>query len=425
MTTFKKQMVAAVSASVMFLSLAAPVFAETTIVISGNGAESENEADVQFTGATTVVQTNQASISNNIDADADTGENDANQNTGGSVLVKTGDAITGVKVENVVNSNQASVDCCPAGDTDIEISGNGAESENEVELKNDADINLFQTNQAQIYNRVDAEAETGENDANQNTGGDVQVKTGNASTWVGVTNTANANWAQIGDGNQGSLSAQILGNGFKSDNDIVLDLDNDTMLVQTNLADITNYIYAEAETGENDANQNTGGDVLVDTGDAETGVEVDNMVNFNWADVDCGGCVLDLLAKVAGNGAETENEIELKLDNDLTVHQTNECGDEKKRAWPELWDHRGYREDCSTRVDADAETGENDANQNTGDPEGDPSVLTGDSTSLVEVSNSGNVNSYGVDGGLEWPDFDFEFNLSLNLNQLLSLLNLI
>ncbi|TSC88182.1 MAG: Uncharacterized protein G01um101416_205 [Microgenomates group bacterium Gr01-1014_16] len=423
MTTFRKQIVAAVSASVMFLSMAAPVFAETTIVISGNGANSDSKSDVQFTGDTTVTQTNQASISNNIDADADTGKNDANQNTGGSVLVKTGDATTGVSVENVVNSNQASVDCCTAGDTDIEISGNGADTKNDVKLKNDADVSLYQTNEADIYNRVDADADTGKNDANQNTGGDVEVRTGDASTWVGVSNTANANWAQIGDGGQGSLSARILGNGFNSDNKIDLDLDNDTTLVQTNLADITNYIYADADTGKNDANQNTGGSVLVDTGDAETGVEVDNLVNFNWADVDCGGCVLDLLAKVAGNGADTKNEIKLKLDNDLEVYQTNVCGDEG-RPWFELWDYQGYEEDCSTRVDADADTGSNDANQNTGDPEGDPSVLTGDSASFVEVSNSGNVNSYGVGGG-EWPDFDFEFNLSLNLNDLLSLLDLI
>ena len=131
------------------------------------------------------------------------------------------------------------------------------------------------------------------------------------------------------------------------------------------------------------------------------------MVNFNWADVDC-GCLLDLLAKIADNGTDTDNDIKLTLDDELKVFQDNDCGAD---------------EDCDTDVYADAKTGKNDANDNTGDPDGDPSIDTGNAETEVDVSNSGNVNSYGSVPEV-WPDFEFNFNLSLSWEQLMALLGL-
>ena len=173
---------------------------------------------------------------------------------------------------------------------------------------------------------------------------------------------------------------------------------------------------AEAETGENDANQNTGGDVLIGTGDAKTWVEVDNMVNFNSAEVDC-GCLLDLFAKIGENGADTENEIEAELESEKNVYQ----------GWGEYGNFAFLLND----VDGDSETGENDVDQNTGDPEGDPGILTGDALDHVAVSNSGNVNIYGDGAGFEWPElpewpeFDFSFSFNLSLSQLLGFLGLV
>ena len=73
---------------------------------------------------------------------------------------------------------------------------------------------------------------------------------------------------------------------------------------------------------------------------------------------------------------------------------------------------------------AQALTGDNEAEDNTGDPHGDPSIETGDAESKVDVSNSGNSNVFGSEVPSDWPDFEFNFNLSLSLEQLLALLGL-
>nr|OGC89446.1 MAG: hypothetical protein A2V48_03490 [Candidatus Amesbacteria bacterium RBG_19FT_COMBO_48_16] len=418
MTKFTKKILAAASAGTMFLSLASPVLADNTIEIIGNGYDSENEVEVELENETSVYQHNKAIIINDIDADAETGENDANQNTGGTTGILTGNARTSVAISNMLNSNSAYVDCCSAGDTTVKIAENGAESENEVELELENEIDIYQDNFAKVKNEVDADAETGENDANQNTGGDVLVSTGKASTTVEVSTLANANMAVVGGGDNdgGSLSAWIVGNGYDSENEIELELEKETLITQDNFAKVKNEVEAEAETGENDANQNTGGDVLIGTGDAKTWVEVDNMVNFNSAEVDC-GCLLDLFAKIGENGADTENEIEAELESEKNVYQ----------GWGEYGNFAFLLND----VDGDSETGENDVDQNTGDPEGDPGILTGDALDHVAVSNSGNVNIYGDGAGFEWPElpewpeFDFSFSFNLSLSQLLGFLGLV
>ena len=435
MTTFKKRFIAALSAGSMFLSLATPVLAENTIIISGNGANTTNEAEVELDNDTNVVQNNNAQVYNNVSSNSSTGGNSASMNTGGEVLVSTGDATTDVSIENILNSNRALVDCCNQNDLDIEISDNGYESDNKVKMEADetdgSDINVYQDNYANVRNNVDADARTGHNDADYNTGGDVAVVTGDATTLVDVSTIANANWARVGSNGQGGeVSARIIGNGANTTNEIELELDDDILLVQDNNARISNDVDADAKTGKNDANMNTGGDVVIMTGDAKVDVEVDNMVNFNYADVDC-GCIEDLLLKIAGNGYEADSTIDLDLDNDLDVYQDNNwCA--RERRWnpaldlfdfSEIYEGRHDR-DCGTDVDADAKTGENDADYNTGDEHGgDPAVLTGDAWSFVDVGNSGNVNAFGDDAPeLPW-DFDFHFSLDLDLEDLLALLH--
>jgi hypothetical protein len=399
-------MVAALSAGSMFFSMVSPAFAATTIEVSGNGASSENEVEVRNNNNTVVTQTNNAIVTNTVSSSASTGGNDANQNTGGDVLVSTGDAATATKISNMLNSNKASVDCCENQGADVLISGNGAYSKNEVELgekkyrkEESTDLRIDQVNNAVVSNAVEAKASTGKNDANQNTGGDVLVHTGDAATLVEVSTTANSNWAKVGGrGEESTLSARILGNGANSENEIELNLDKDIILLQNNVANVINDVEAGASTGKNDANQNTGGDVLVSTGDADTSVEIDNMVNFNWADVDC-GCVTDLMAKIAGNGYDSENEIEFKNDSELLVPQTNAAL-------------------LANVLDELAKTGYNDVEQNTGDPGSDPAVLTGDAYSFTGVENTGNLNSFGGEMHPEWPEFDFDFNFSLSWNDL-------
>ena len=115
----KKVAVAIASGALLAQSLTIPALGSIDVIISGNGTSSSNDSDVSVTNTTTVNQTNDADISNNISASATTGNNDANDNTGdGDVSIDTGNAKAVVDVSNTVNSNEAVVDCggCSAGE---------------------------------------------------------------------------------------------------------------------------------------------------------------------------------------------------------------------------------------------------------------------------------------------------------------------
>lgn len=426
MTSLRKKVLAALSSGAMLLSVVTPAVAQTTLQVTGNGSDSTSNVNLTQVATTNVVQSNQANISNNVDANANTGNNDADRNTGGNVAIDTGNASSDVSVSNSVNSNSANVDCCAANDTSVLIAGNGDNTTNNVDLTQGNETSVFQDNRAHIDNDIYSDANTGRNDANRNTGGDVEILTGKASSNVDVSNTANANWANVGGGNgdeNGSVDVRIIGNGSDSDNDVDLLLAHSTVLSQDNSARIYNDVDADANSGKNDAERNTGGEVLIDTGDASVDVDVDNAVNFNWADVNC-GCLLDVFAKISGNGDNSDNDIKAVLGDSLDVFQDN-CGEEGSKLLLGLHRKDGCKIDND--VDADAKTGINDADRNTGSPEGgDPAIYTGNADTNVDISNSGNSNAYGVDSDWEWPEFEVNWNLSLgglSLADLLALLS--
>jgi hypothetical protein len=420
MSDLKRKVATAITTGAVLLFNISPVAAGVTIEISGNGQNSTNAAGVVLSQTTTVVQSNNADIDNNVSAYADTGNNSAEGNTGGNVGIETGDAEVNVDVANTVNSNSAEVDCCGLGDVDVLISENGEDSDNTVELGLESTTEVYQENEADVDNDVDAYAGTGENDADGNTGGDVEIKTGKASVGVALSTTANSNSAMVGSGDGGgSLSAWIVGNGKDSDNDIKIGLLHTTLLAQANEADVDNDVDASADTGNNSADDNTGGEVMIDTGDAEVDVTIDNLLNFNWAAVDCGCLLDDLWAKIAGNGQYSDNDIELGLEDTLEVFQGN-CAEGEGA---ESYSGR-HGDDCEldNDVDAYAGTGENDADDNTEGDEKDPSIETGNAGVEVDIENGGNSNVFGdaPEWDLELPSwFGFNLNLSLDLSDLL------
>jgi hypothetical protein len=408
MTNFKKQIFSVVTAGVMVANIATPAFA-TTIEISGNGAGADSNVAVQNTNTTTVSQNNTANVTNTVKTNADTGDNKANYNTGGNVGIQTGDAKVNATVANDLNKNIANVDCCGASNTEVKISGNGAKSNNGVGLTNVNATTVAQNNTANVDNNVDVDAETGDNKAGLNTGGDVVIKTGNAKVNVDVSTLANVNSAQVGGGMSATPTPQasftIVGNGAGSDNEILASMTNATSVAQNNNADIDNEVDVDAETGDNDANFNTGGDVVILTGNSDVEVGVDNSVNFNFADVDC-GCEFDVTAKIAGNGADTDHKWWDKDDNYIGLNLANVQA---------VGQNNGAYLDNNVDVD-DAETGDNEAGYNTGsvDHETDPAIVTGNAKSSTSVSNSGNVNSVGSlpFDMPEMPEVDFSFNFA-------------
>jgi hypothetical protein len=379
--TNKTRFTTAIATGAVLVNALAPIALANTVDVTGNGAFSDTNVNVSKSTDTVVNQTNNADISNKISSDASTGGNDANFNTGGSVTIKTGDAATSVALQNAANVNKASLtncDGCNGGATDVTVTGNGAFSDNTVGATNTNSVFLDQTNNAKLDNYVNADSSTGKNDAKYNTGGDNVIVTGDADTVVSVNNEANKNFAEVGgvNGAAGGSSVLIKGNGADSVNAASLNQNSAVVLGQDNTASVKNVVDADAKTGYNDSKFNTGGFTGISTGDATTGVSVDNSVNFNKANLDC-DCVLDGTdVKVAGNGADSSTEVEAVADNAVFNDQLSAAK-------------------LFSDVDGDAKTGGNDLKFSTGDPSGDPVIYTGNSDSTTVVENSGNVNVLG------------------------------
>jgi hypothetical protein len=411
MTNFTQKFVTATATVAVLANAVMPLaFADTTITVSGNGSSSTSYANVTNSSTTNVTQTNYADIDNNVSGSASTGGNSANGNTGGAVNVTTGDASVSNTVANSANQNYANVSCaCDNGDTLVKIAGNGTGSNNTAKLDNKNYVDVDQKNIADFDNHVWGEAKTGWNAANGNTGGSVSVTTGDASVDNSVSNWANGNSAVVGGGDgMGSTSLMILGNGSDSTSLVSLKMNNDVDLDQFNYADFDNHVGGKAKTGANSANDNTGGAVDITTGDASVDNSVDNMANFNSADLNCGCTVGDLEAKIEGNGTESNNTIKADFKNSQDLHQKNIA-------------------DFDNHVWGDASTGWNAAVDNDGGAmDGDPSVTTGDAAVSSDVSSSANLN--GLGGGMsEWPTWDFggvHISLNFNLSALLAALGL-
>lgn len=261
----------------------------TTVNVTGNGAESRNKVTLNETSNNSVFQNNDAYVNNNVNSTAKTGYNDANQNTGSGsdVMISTGNASVDSNVSTRANVNQALIggNGGNGGSVVVLVDGNGFDSNNHVKLALNKDNLLTQNNSAYVDNNVKASAKTGGNDANQNTGADVGIGTGNASANATVDNSLNFNVANIDCGCITNLTAKVKGNGFDSTNKVEAKLTSDQAAFQDNVAELYNDVHAKAKTGGNDANQNTGpagsDPVLIFTGDATDGTSVKNWSNAN------------------------------------------------------------------------------------------------------------------------------------------------
>jgi len=268
-----------------------PLAIAEELVITGNGAGSDNTVEVSSRQDVHVDQSNNADVNNDINVDANTGGNDANDNTGGDVGITTGDISTATSVSNSLNSSTVNHDgCCPTGGITAVISGNGAHSDNRIDLdfRSDTRVNIDQ--RADVRNDVDVDANTGRNDANDNTGGDVSIRTGDilslADLENGPINVASAQISVPANGVGEGLFAKVDGNGSFSLNEIDAFIRNTVRTFVDNVADVVNDLTADLNTGDNDANDNTGGDVAVATGDIVNTIKVKNIANKSDVTID-------------------------------------------------------------------------------------------------------------------------------------------
>ncbi|OGY16146.1 MAG: hypothetical protein A2785_00985 [Candidatus Chisholmbacteria bacterium RIFCSPHIGHO2_01_FULL_49_18] len=260
------------------------------LVISGNGDGSSNEVQTSVEQNTTVEQTNEGSVENNVSEEANTGGNTADGNVGGEVSIETGDIQAITQVTNDFNTTVVDVGECCQEETTVLIEGNGTDSQNTVELALSNQTLVSVNQEANVTNFINGWANTGRNDANDN-GGNVRIDTGNISAGVKVTNSANHADIKVEEAGSGSVSLAVKGNGDDSRNTIRLSLENQTIVDKHDVADIDNFIVWEANTGENTANGNLG-DVAIVTGDINLVIDIVNGP-INDEVVIIGGCCSD------------------------------------------------------------------------------------------------------------------------------------
>lgn len=175
----------------------AGAFAANNVTISGNGVGSYNKVKIKSHKRTTARQTNTAAVVNLTGAFQNTGGNNANGNTGdGDVTVDTGKATSAVTNTTTIGGNAATVNgCgCPAGDNTVNVKNNGVDSYNKVVIKNSSNTTATQNNTAFVLNGTLVAQNTGDNNANGNTGsGSVEVTTGDADSTVTNTTTVAGN----------------------------------------------------------------------------------------------------------------------------------------------------------------------------------------------------------------------------------------
>jgi len=210
--------------------------------------------------------------------------------------ISTGDAASQVDLVNEVNSNQVNANVTyhieniyldENGDIDL------TKSES-YEAESSANLQITQENTAVINNVITAVANTGANTIDGLSGG---ITTGTATVVVNIFNFINTNfvnsfWQFVVINIFGDVSGDIILPELGQE-DLTLPGAVSGDITQTNSAEVTNTIDAQANTGENEIS----GSGSVETGNAVAVVNNQNFVNFNLL----GGVYYMLLINNLGN----------------------------------------------------------------------------------------------------------------------------
>lgn len=424
---------------------------------SGNGTGSTNNGSASIANNNNTNQSNSASVANDLNQTTVTGQNSTSFNVGDS-SIKTGDANTTGTVITAVNTNvdgvmisefniaddhvgdivldfgAGCVQGCNGNTVNAENTGNGAGSDNAASSSATNNNTTDQTNNANIGSALTLTADSGNNDARFNTGGDSDIVTGDANVAAnsltfannniagnvifGVVNifgdligdiilTEEAMNAACGGSCGGSATASNTGNGSGSANTSLASNNTNNTTFQSNDADINNTLILDAQTGNNDASLNTGGNSTIQTGDANVQANVLNVANSNigggnmwlviineagrWIGRIFGApegsnmagsegteFVVDpetgaVTASNNGNGANSTNQANAGTTTNNTTNQTNNAV-------------------INNQLDLSANTGGNSTSFNT---DGNSNIKTGDATIVANIVNFVNNNIVG------------------------------
>lgn len=190
-----KRILVSASAVVMTFAMAGTAFAAQT---ADRGGRIKNTSSV----TTTVISTNEASVSNMVGSSAATGGNYVGSGHGDvkGVTVVTGAATSSATVNNQLNSNTVTVDAPACGCTEVAMGTEQfADRGGKVKNKTTNDAAVASSNGAMALNAVVAGSTTGDNKVKSHHGdlGDIALGTGVAMGTTMVGTLANLNVVMV------------------------------------------------------------------------------------------------------------------------------------------------------------------------------------------------------------------------------------
>lgn len=275
--------------SLLTFSVIPGTAAAEEIAITGNGSDSETQVNLSQNTNTAVSQDNDMNVDNNVNLIADTGDNEASDNTAGDTSASTGNVSINTSILNSGNTSTVTQDCCKTQNNGgaITISGNGTGSQNLVNQNISSQTTVRINQNANITNNIFGTAITGNNKANDNNHGDVSITTGDIKVFEKIQN-APVNVTKVSLAKTVAaytMFVKIAGNGSYSDNEANLNNHDDADITINNNANILNNSNWDLITGNNEAQDNTKGDISILTGDIAFHSEIKNVVNISKVEI--------------------------------------------------------------------------------------------------------------------------------------------
>lgn len=349
---------------------------------STTGPFSNNTCTVNNSSNVTVNNVNDAQIVNNVRTVSSTGGNSASYNTLGGAI-STGNASSNVTVSSVANVNTTNVTAGFAGGSNSGMNEiTGPYSDNSAYINNDYRVNTYNSNTATVNNSVNSTADSGNNNADYNTG-PASVRTGNTALGLSVANHVNDSFTAVSLGGSGSTNNNTVGNsttGPFSTNDAVVNNTADVNINNVNDLRVDNRVLTDSNSGKNSASYNTlGGEILTGNATSNVGVNTEGNINTTAVSMALGSFTNDGSNDVTGpysnNSSYVNNARNVLIDN-----WNNKCRSHNAD------DRFGNNRDCDVNdlgiindVNDSVDAGNNNGDYNTGG-----GIVTAGWSSLVE-----------------------------------------
>lgn len=346
------------------------------------------EVESESPEGTEIIHDNLADVADETTASATTGDNQILGATG-DALIDTGEATAAGLIENEINTNI------------VDFGGGGGEEdggEEEIVEENLADIVIANENEVTLTNQADVLADTGENQTNKN-GGSATIETGEALAYANVINFLNTNLvgsdfkvllldyleAHQEDIDFNALWTDLMdqaGEGL-----VIESASFDSILIDNqNIAQLLNDVDVEAISGSNQANENQER-ATIETGDATALANVINFVNINLYGSKFLLAVVNVLGDFTGDLILPRPE---KFTNDQDAEGTG-VGEENLSATSFVNQNLAEIDDT---LEAVADTGHNQANNNQGENQMTTGQAESQATSFVLTNTNISLNQW-------------------------------